>query len=186
MLKKFDYFIRIIFSFSLLLVFSCNNNDLSNIVYENNVNQISINSKYQNDFISNAKKYGVNLTEGDLNSISRLTRVVPTGEWTPGPENNSKANMTKHFIKHGKEFKPAFKSEIEYLEAAIAFSKDKSNNSKYYFDTAMFKSEKILSVVKWNSKTSEFLVVRENGQIATYFLDKKINTSRFVYVPSEL
>ncbi len=138
------------------------------------------------EFVSIIRNFKVNLTNNDLQQISMLTRVNPTGEWTPGPENNPKANLTKHFIKHGPDFKPPVRKIEDYLSMALKASGSKSPDWKYYFDLGPYIEEKLISVDKWNPKTGEFCVTRLNGQIATYYYYKKLRPDRYILIPDEM
>lgn len=129
------------------------------------------------------KKQSLSLSNEDLSKIKELMEVKPTGEWTPGPENNPKANLSKHYLKHRKDFKPAFENEEDYLKAAIKAANNNCDTCNYYFDRKYYTDDKIVSVIKWNSKTLELTVVRDNGQIATYFTDKTVKAPRFILVP---
>ncbi len=135
-------------------------------------------------FITELKKVNINLNNEDIEKLNKLIKVQPTGEWTPGPENDSKANLKKHFIKHGHEFKPVYKTQEDYLAGAIKASKNQCDDCNSYFDTKYYKDEKILSVVRWNSKTLDFSVTRDNGQIATYFVNK-VKSPRFILIPKQ-
>lgn len=136
-----------------------------------------------NNFIQELSKKKITLNNQELNMVVTLKNVEPVGRWTPGPEENSDANMKKHFEKHGHDFKPAIESVQEYFEKAMLAAK--SPDGKYYFDTKPYLEERIVSLVKWNSQTKEFTVTRDNGQIATYFINMKVKPERFVKVPED-
>lgn len=178
-----------VLSLSSLFIISCgSSNDENTISVASQVSNVSAqsvdNPVISSEFISALKKQNISLSSEDKEKLSRLIKVQPTGEWTPGPENNSKENLTKHFIKHGKDFKPAYKTEEDYLEGAMKASKNQCDDCSSYFDTKYYKDEKMVSVVRWNSKTLDFSVTRENGQIATYFVNK-VKQPRFILIPKE-
>jgi pyocin large subunit-like protein len=87
--------------------------------------------------------------------------------WTRGRQMSATENATQHFKKHGKEF--GFKTEAEYVAAAIAFttnpSADVMQNKQRDGDTAFY-----------NPKSAEYAVKSKRGLIRTYFkLDPKIH-----------
>ncbi|MFN8670706.1 MAG: hypothetical protein U0457_01320 [Candidatus Sericytochromatia bacterium] len=147
---------------------------------------ISYKINSRSDFDSELSKQNVKLAVSDYDMIKKLARVKPIGQWTPGPENNSAANQKKHFIKHGHDFKPPYNNENDYLKGAIAAFNNTAPESNFYMDLDYYKKDKIVSLVKWNSKTYEITVVRVNGQTATYFLDNKLKQNRFILVPNDL
>lgn len=138
------------------------------------------------EFISVVSRQNINLNKQDLIMIQELARVNPTGEWTPGDENNSMANLTQHFLKHGHDFVPPFQTPQEYLSAALRALKNGSPEYKYYLDLAPYKDGKIISLVKWNSKSKEFVVWRLNGQIASYFPANNLRPDRYINIPDEM
>lgn len=140
----------------------------------------------RSDFEAALSKLGVKLDATDLDMLKKMIKVKPISQWTPGPENNSAANMQKHFLKHGADFKPPFKNENDYLRAAVAAFNSVAPTSSFYLDLTPYKESKIISVAKWDSKSYEFTVVRQNGQTATYFLNNKLKSDRFVQVPSDM
>lgn len=154
-----------------------NNENLSTT--KTNINTFNNSSS----FIQELSKKKITLNNQELNMIVTLKNIEPVGRWTPGPEENSDANMKKHFEKHGHDFRPAIESVQEYFEKAMLAAK--SPDGKYYFDTKPYLEEKIVSLVKWNSQTKEFTVTRDNGQIATYFINMKVKPERFVKVPED-
>lgn len=167
-----------------ILAFSCSS--IGDEYYDLSSNQTNNTIKTlnsENNFVKELEKKNIFLNEEELNMVIRLKNVEPAGRWTPGPEDNSEANMVKHFEKHGEDFEPPIKSVQDYFQKAILASK--SPNGKYYFDTKPYFDSKIVSLVKWNSKTKEFTVTRENGQIATYFLNAKVKADRYVVVPED-
>lgn len=172
--------------FSLISLFSCNSDYIeSTQLLTQDSSKISYSSIQPNEegFVAKLKTFNINLKEDEIDKVRKLSKVKAKAEWTPGPENNSELNLEKHFIKHGKDFNPDFANVEDYFKAAIKAANSSSQNSNYYFDIKYYKDEQIISLIKWNSKTYELTVTRENGQIATYFLDNKINSSRFVLYP---
>lgn len=170
--------------------------DFLNTVNDTSV-QISSTDKYSNvsddipsyvtsEFKNALAKQKVTLTGKDYAVMRDNVRVEPKGEWTPGPENDSSANLSKHFTKHGHDFKPPFTNEKDYFNSAIKFANAKCDTCNYYLDLDAYNNGKNISVVKWNSKTYEFTVVRLNGQTATYFIDTKLKAGRFILIPQEM
>lgn len=161
---------------------------LESVSKAKNVASQSVNLKIasKSDFEKELQKYKVTFTSKDYDMVRTMIRVKPLGQWTPGPENDSKANQKKHFLKHGGDFKPAFKNEVDYLNSAVAVFNSKSPTSNFYVDLNSYKESKIVSVVKWDSKTYDFTVVRANGQTATYFLNNRLKSDRFIFVPNDL
>lgn len=155
-----------------------NSQNISNI--QNNTINTSNNN---NSFIQELSRKKITLNNQELSMVVKLKNVEPAGRWTPGPEENPEANMKKHFEKHGHDFKPVIESLEEYFEKAMIAAK--SPDGKYYFDTKPYLEERIVSLVKWNSQTKEFTVTRDNGQIATYFINMKVKPERFVKVPED-
>lgn len=176
-----------------LTVFSVSSISCSNIEDEyysapnsqniSNIQSNSINTFNNSSFIQELSKKKINLNNQELDMVVKLKNVEPVGRWTPGPEENPEANMKKHFEKHGHDFKPAIESVQEYFQKAMNAAK--SPDGKYYFDTKPYLEERIVSLVKWNSQTKEFTVTRDNGQIATYFINMKVKPERFVKVPED-
>ena len=138
----------------------------------------------RSDFVNALNSLNINLTPQDYQQIKALANVVPSGIWTPGPENNSEKNKTGHFLKHANDFKPPFKSVDAYYKAAIDFAN--SPEGDYYFDTHSYNLDRVISVVKWNKLTKEFTVLRANGQTATYFINNKLAPKRFVIISEDL
>jgi hypothetical protein len=136
------------------------------------------------DFAKALYTLKVTLTPQDYQQIKALVNVVPTGIWTPGPENNSEKNKTGHFLKHANDFKPPFKSVEDYYDSAISFAN--SPEGEFYLDTNAYNQAREISVVKWSKITKEFTVLRANGQIATYFINNKLNPKRFVLISEDL
>lgn len=176
-----------VLSLSTLLIMSCSSTTeeviissapINNSVQTNNYTDSEVYSNLSNEL----KKQKITLKSDEVKQVQKLLNVKPTGEWTPGPENDSKANLQKHFLKHKNDFKPAYKTQEDYLNAAIKAAKDNCDTCNYYFDTRYYTQEKMVSVVKWNSKTLELSVTRDNGQIATYFTDKTMNPPRFILI----
>jgi len=172
---------------SLISLFSCNDNYIEKTSIQQDYSKVKFSSINSNErlFIEKLKSLDINLNEDEIQKVRNLSKVKAKYEWTPGPENDSKLNLEKHFIKHGKDFNPPFNNSQEYLEAAVKAANDKSKYSNYYFDVKYYKDSKIISLIKWNSKTYNLTVTRENGQIATYFLDRNINNNRFVLYPKD-
>lgn len=168
------------------LTFSCSDiNNITGIKVSETISSNSLKDKLNSNFIKKLSSVNIYLTEEEQAKAINLLKVKAIAEWTPGPENNSKLNLEKHFLKHGKDFKPPFKNSQEYLLSAVNAANSTSLESNYYFDVKYYKDNKIVSFIKWNSKTYELTVTRENGQIATYFLDNKINSSRFILYPRD-
>lgn len=178
---------------SLIAFSSCSaeesflNSDVSESSFISSVaeaNPISIRDK--TSFEKSLSMLGVSLDASDFDKLKKMVNVKPISQWTPGPEGNSAANMKKHFLKHGADFKPPFKNENDYLRSAVAAFNSVASTSSFYLDLTPYKESKIISVAKWDSKSYEFTVVRENGQTATYFLTNKLKANRFVQVPSDV
>lgn len=176
-----------VLTLSTLLLMSCSSTTdevitssppVNNTVQVNNYSDSEVFTNLTNEL----KKQNISLKSDDIKKVQKLLEVEPTGEWTPGPENDSEANLKKHFIKHKNDFKPAFKTQDDYLNAAIKAAKNDCDTCNYYFDTRYYTQDKIISVVKWNSKTLELTVTRDNGQIATYFPDKTMKAPRFILI----
>lgn len=176
-----------VLTLSTLLLMSCSSTTdevitssppVNNTVQVNNYSDSEVFTNLTNEL----KKQNISLKSDDIKKVQKLLEVEPTGEWTPGPENDSEANLKKHFIKHKNDFKPAFKTQDDYLNAAIKAAKNDCDTCNYYFDTRYYTQDKIISVVKWNSKTLELTVTRDNGQIATYFTDKTMKAPRFILI----
>jgi len=170
--------------FTLISLFSCSDIYDENFTIDNNLydkTQVtSVTNKLSNDFVKKLASVNIYLTPEEQEKVINLLNVKAKAEWTPGSENNSKLNLEKHFLKHGGDFNPPFKNSQEYLKSALNAANSNDPNSNYYFDIKYYKDDKIVSFIKWNSKTYELTVTRENSQIATYFLDNKINNQRFI------
>ncbi len=177
-----------VLSLSSILVMSCSNSTDEIVTNITNIADNTVQAKNYDDpqvlanLSTQLKKQNISLKTQEIEQVKKLIDVEATGEWTPGPENAPKANLTKHFIKHKNDFKPPFKAEEDYLESAIKASKSSCDECNYYFDTRYYKDENIVSVIKWNSKTRELTVTRDNGQIATYFTDKTVKEPRFILI----
>lgn len=174
-------------SISTLFIMSCstaneeiitNSSPINNIVKTNNYSDPQVFTSLSNEL----KKQNISLKNDEIDQVKKLISVEATGEWTPGPENDSKQNLEKHFLKHKNDFKPPFTSQVDYLSSAIKASKSNCDECNFYFDTKYYKDEDMISVIKWNSKTKELVVTRDNGQIATYFTDKTIKSPRFILI----
>ena len=185
-------FVTSLITLASLFSVSCSTSSNENIsAFSTPVSAINANAVKNNyvetpvissEFIGSLKKQNINLNTQEVSLLNKLIKIQPTGEWTPGPENDSKANLKKHFIKHGKYFKPVYETQEEYLQGAIKASKNDCEECNSYFDTKYYHDEKMVSVVRWNPKTLDFSVTRDNGQIATYFVNK-VKSPRFILIP---
>lgn len=136
------------------------------------------------EFMQQMTALGIRLTVKDLDEVTRYTVVKPSGQWTPGPMNNSDANLQEHFHKHGHELQPPAQSAREYLDRALSFASQPRVDR--FFDSKYYKDRQFVSVVRWDRGSQEFGVVRLNGQMATYFLRDDAESGRFVKVPNEM
>jgi pyocin large subunit-like protein len=81
----------------------------------------------------------------------------------------SDESLNEHYLKHGKTFGPI--SKTEYQERALRF-----RNSLPSTDVEEFVAPNG-SVYKYNTKTTEFMVYLDDGEIITYF--KPDNPARY-------
>ena len=78
------------------------------------------------------------------------------------PHGFSDESLNEHFAKHGKKFKGM--SKQEYADKALQFRDSLPN-----VDVERFSAPNG-SVYKFNTRTKEFMVHLENGEIITYFV----------------
>jgi len=135
------------------------------------------------EFLSAIAKHRV--SKENIELIVEFTRVKPTGKWIEFDGNNPEQNLTLHFQKHRYDFNPPFRTEEEYHNSAVKAAASNDPNYDYFFDLKYY-NEGMVSVVKWNAKSKELVVMRSDGRLATYFSDDRLASGRFIKIPKDM
>lgn len=134
-------------------------------------------TQFENELL----KQGIQLSSRELQFLGTFSQVK-FSSWATTRSLSEEQNLEKNFKRFAKFFEKSSvktpSSAETYKTQALKFAN--SNQGELYLDTKFYLSSKQLLVVKWDSQSGEFVVIRSDGSVANYLISRAVKAPRYV------
>ncbi|PIQ24078.1 hypothetical protein COW36_03595 [bacterium (Candidatus Blackallbacteria) CG17_big_fil_post_rev_8_21_14_2_50_48_46] len=131
-------------------------------------------------FAATLTSLGVRLSTTELNTLKRLIQIKPTGKWSRTRTQNAAQTLSANFKRFGSLFQPPPNNEEDYQQRAVSFAE--KENIPYFLDLQYYLDSNQFLVIRWDSKTGEFVGIQPDGTLINYLVSFAVKSPRYVEI----
>lgn len=140
----------------------------------------TLEQKPGSSFQQELAQQGIKLSATELQLLQQLARVRPNGSWAASQTRSEDENLKFNFQRFGSLLQPPPVTAEYYKQRAIDFAK--LPGVPLYLDVQYYQQKTQLLVVKWDSQTWEFVILRPDGTLVNYLTSRTVGPPRYLQI----